>query len=125
MSGGQVAEVLASAGVLTVSGGAILGNVQVERLANMEISGGDFGGSLFALDSADVAIFGEGFNFPNGEIMDITGTITGTLADGTVLDLDFGRASTATIRLVPEPSTALLLASGLAALAVGRRRRGR
>jgi hypothetical protein len=65
---------------------------------------------------------GTGFNLPCGDITAISGTLTGTLLDGTPINNDVGRASTATIRLVPEPSTALLLAFGLVGIAAGRRR---
>ena len=66
-------------------------------------------------------IHGSDFNLPFGDITATSGTLTGILADGTPLNVDFGRASTATITLVPEPSTALLLAAGLVGLATRRR----
>jgi hypothetical protein len=52
-----------------------------------------------------VVIFGGFFNFPFGEISSTTGTITGTLADGTPLNANFTRATTATITLVATTDT--------------------
>ncbi len=45
------------------------------------------------------------------------------MADGTPISVPFNISGGGTITLVPEPSTALLLASGLVAMAAGRRRR--
>ena len=62
-------------------------------------------------------------NFPLGDIVATSGTLTGTLADGTLINIDFARASTATITL-PEPSAMTALGSGIAMLALLYRRRG-
>ena len=45
-------------------------------------------------------ISGFGFNFPLGPIADVSGILTGVLADGTAINVDFGRASGAQIVLV-------------------------
>ena len=101
----------------------------------INLSGG-FVGETDVVSGGVLNIFGSGFNFPLGAISDDFGTITGTLADGSALILSFSRdpgsaitlvlSSTrdpdSAIMLVPEPSTGLLLASGLVAMAVGRRR---
>jgi len=99
---GDAGSVDADAGVLNISGGTF---------TEMDI----FGGSA--------NIFGSGFNFPLGPIPVEFGTLTGTLADGTALNVGFARDPGSPITLIPEPSTALLLASGLVALAMGRMRR--
>lgn len=80
--------------------------------------------SILAFKTSEITVWGSGFNDPLGDIAAISGTPTGTLADGMALNIDFGRASRATITLVPEPTTALLLAFGLVGLAAGRRPRG-
>ena len=50
----------------------------------------------------------------------LSGTLTGTLADGSPLTAEFGRAVTGTIQLVPEPSAAALLVLGLVGMALRR-----
>jgi hypothetical protein len=55
------------------------------------------------------------FLFLYRPIPNTTGTLTGTVFDGTPINLDFARASTATITL-PEPSGLAGLASGVALL---------
>ena len=87
----------------------------------INIFGGSIGG-VVALGSGTITIAGIGFNLPLGNITATSGTLTGVLLDGSALSVTFGRASTATIMLVPEPSTALLLATELLVLARKRRR---
>ena len=87
----------------------------------LNISGGDITSGIIALNDSSVTIFGTGFNLPLGDILGLQGTLTGTLADGSPLNVNFGRASSARITLVPDPSTALLLAAGLVGLAMRRR----
>jgi len=53
----------------------------------------------------DVEIYGTSFNYPFGEVDDLTGTITGTLANGDSLNMAFTRASAARIVLI-ESTTA-------------------
>ena len=91
--------------------------MQAEALAILTIVG-----SNFAVDGNPV---------PYGDLVaGSSGTLTGTLASGDSLNNEFLHGVNfeihvnSIIRLVPEPSTALLLASGVAGLAVrGRRRR--
>jgi hypothetical protein len=92
-----------------------------------EIRAGDssiirISGSNFRVDGTPVGL---------GVIPFTTGTLTGTLDSGdSIIDTIFfhdGYTSAAgtftdTIELVPEPSTALLLALGLVGIAAGRRR---
>ena len=55
-------------------------------------------------DTAKLVIDGYGFNRPLGFVDDLAGRIEGTLSDGSPFAIDFGRAETATIWLVPEPN---------------------
>jgi hypothetical protein len=85
--------------MLWISGGKILGDITARNPSLTDISGGDLSGNLLALDDSVVRITGTDFNLPLGDITATCGTLTGILADGTPLNLPFGRASTATITL--------------------------
>ena len=125
ISGGEFAGDLQVHDSLTnVSGGTFTGLIRASGNALLDISGGLPLGGLLALDDSVVQIFGSGFNFPLGDIVATSGTLTGTLADGTPINVNFGRASTATITL-PEPSALTALGSGIAMLALLYRRRQR
>jgi len=58
----------------------------------LNLSGGDIASSVTALKDSPVNIFVTGFNLPFGAIGALQGALTGTLADGTPLNVDFGRA---------------------------------
>ncbi len=98
------------------------------------MSGGTVGRDLLAYDSSIITLIGSNFMVddelvPYGDLSALTGTLTGTLALGGSLNNVFYQGGyagsiTGTITLVPEPSTALLLAFGLMGLAVRRRRMG-
>ena len=109
-------------GVATLAGGALHGDIRSEVDARLRISGGALGGDLFALGISSMTIVGSRFNRPLGEISETEGMLTGVLADGTPFNVDFARGATASITLVPEPSSELLLAAGFAGLAALRRR---
>ena len=106
-------------------GGIIESDMQAGISGSLRITGGTINGSLLAFDQSIITVVGSGFNFPFGDVVPASGTLTGTLLDGTPIAVPFGRASTATITLVPEPSPALLLAVGLLALGAARRAHGR
>lgn len=72
-------------------------------------------------DVASLTIRGSAFNRPLGEVSGLTGGISGVLLDGTPFAVNFERALTATIILVPEPGAGLL-ASSLLPLALAVRR---
>jgi len=111
-------------GEIHVYGGAFT-NVELRAVdeSYIELTGGDFVNStLLAFDESLVVIYGSGFNYPMGPIPNTTGTLTGTLDDGTPITLPFARASTATIEL-PEPSALTALGSGVAILALLYRRK--
>jgi hypothetical protein len=87
----------------SMSGGTVGDDVITGGTATLNLSGGTFGGQLYANDSSAITILGFGFNFPLGDIDATAGTLTGFLADGAPLNAEFGRISTATITLIPEP----------------------
>ena len=55
-----------------------------------------------------ITIAGSGFNFPYGPIGPTSGTLVGTLLDGSPINLTFSRPDAGKIILVPEPSGAML-----------------
>jgi hypothetical protein len=69
-------------------------------------------------DASMIVVHGSGFNYPFGEILDVTGALTGTLSNGDPIDAEFQIIGDASILLVPEPAscTLLLLACGLLAI---------
>ena len=124
-SGGKVREAIEvdDAAVVNLFGGEIVGGL--EASGELNVFGGSIQNDLLALANAVVTIFGNGFNLPFGDITATSGTLTGTLADGAPLNVNFGRASTATITLVPEPPEFVLLVAGAGFLWVLYRRRVR
>ena len=109
-------------GVATVAGGAFHGDIRGDSGARLRISGGELDGDLFAQGISSMTIAGSSFNRPLGELSETEGSLSGILADGTPFSVDFARGATATITLVPEPSSALLLVAGLAGLGAIRKR---
>jgi len=127
---------------LTETGGGSLTTFVARDNATVDISGGDWSVSWTSRashyngfrsnDNARVTIYGSSPNYDLDEFITAnTGTITGTLADGTPVDLKFDRSGGGQIFLsspvsvaVPEPSTLVLSVLGLLAMALaGRRRR--
>ena len=62
---------------LNVFGGSILEGVQTRNSARVNFHGGEIAGFIFAGDTAVFTIFGNGFNFPFGDIAATSGTLTG------------------------------------------------
>jgi hypothetical protein len=135
MRGGYVVEALEAFGAssVTMSGGEVGSDLAARFSSSITMSGGLVWGELLAYHSSIIEIIGSDFKVghspqPYGDLSATTGVLTGTLASGESLINVFYQGGydgslTGTIRLtlVPEPSTALLLAFGLAGLAVGRR----
>jgi hypothetical protein len=114
----------------TMIGGTVDDELFVGGSSSFTMRGGDIGGQLLASNTAIITIVGHGFEVNDspvlyGEIAALFGRLTGTLASDEPIDNIFyqgGGSYTGTIRLVPEPSTALLLTLGLVMLTAGRQR---
>ncbi len=117
---------------MTISGGTTEWGVQSDGNSVVTISGGTLKGhnnssrpKILAQDTAQILLLGDQFNYPMGDITDLSGTVTGVLRDGSPFELDFERDSAARITLVvPEPGTAVGLALGGVVLLTRRRRAG-
>ena len=135
MSGGNVGGNLFASdfSTITMSGGNVGHDLVSRYFSTVTMSGGTLGDFLMAYESSTIILKGsdfmvDGVPVPYGDLAALTGTLTGTLEFGDSLNNMFFQGGYAgsvngTIRLVPEPSTSLLLAFGLMALAAGRRRR--
>jgi hypothetical protein len=111
-------------GLLT---GGFYNLVSVAGSAVVEMTGGSIGGNLLLGGNGSIEIVGrdfaiDGVQFGFGELTATSGVLTGIFGSGETIDVPFDRDLGATIRLVPEPGTGLLLAAGLLALG-GRRPR--
>jgi hypothetical protein len=132
MSGGNMTDMRTyGSATATLSGGQAQ-MLQSRDSSNITVSGG-WTEYLWAFDSSTLTIVGynfavDGSPVPYGDLTALTGTLTGTLDSGESIESFFeqgGGSYTGIIELVPEPSTALLLALGLGGIAAGRRRRAR
>jgi hypothetical protein len=105
--------------VVRISGGSIGEDLEAKEEATLEVTGGEVGDDLEASDRAKVTLLGgkvvdgleatgqavitvsgSGFNLPLGDLEGSGGQLTGTLADGTRLDVRFERGPRAKITLV-------------------------
>ena len=122
VSGGDLHQVIAAdSSTVTVSGGTVRG-LRARNNATLTLLGGTITDDLSAGNVALLKVVGSGFQVdgvpvPLGNLTATSGRLTGLLASGDSLNANFfqGGASPndGTIRLVPEPSTALLLGAGL------------
>ncbi len=109
MSGGTIKGHLGGDQDLTISGGIIESGISASDFATHNIRGGTILGGVLAIDSTTIIFHGGSFNFPLGPIGADSGHLTGILADGSPISVDFGKGSFSNIILVPEPSTVALL----------------
>ena len=113
--GGNIAGIGVSSGTLNINGGSIDDDITIlDSIVN--IYGGDINNSIHVYDRSSVNIYGSGFNYALGLINDASGVLTGTLADGTLLNLPFNQDSRSQIVIIPEPATLILFAIGGIAL---------
>ena len=104
--------ILGGTSSFTMLGGEIHSRLKAYGNSTAIIRGGGIGSDLQAGINSTVYIYGDNFNFNFGPITETEGTIKGTLESGISLYLPFTRATNASIILVPEPATLILLALG-------------
>lgn len=103
---------------LNISGGLFIDSIVATNDTVLDITGGLFGGTIDVRYNAVITISGTGFNYPYGEISDITGILAGTLDSGEAINNNFSIShygpgyDGAKIVLTPEPTTLLLLGLG-------------
>jgi len=130
MSGGTVGDLEAhGSSLITMSGGVSLANLEASDSSVITWTGGSVSDDVGTADSsATIVIDGTGFAVggvpvPYGDLAGLPGILTGTLASGDPINNPIWGSGT--ITLIPEPSTALLLLTGLFGLAGYRRGRAR
>lgn len=97
---------------VTIFGGEIVWNLKAKADSRISLYGGSIGNILTAEDTSIITVYGSNFNYGPGEIPDRTGTLTGILSNGDPINNDFYISTNASIVLVPEPSTLLLVVLG-------------
>jgi hypothetical protein len=136
ISGGTISNLLAQAGITNIfdgtiknfiaensgtaniSGGSITDNLYADNFSTVNISGGTINGYLYARDSGIANIFGQNFQYGTGLSLSGnrvigTGILSGEWLDGTPWAINIIKnSSTATILVIPEPATLLLLGVG-------------
>jgi len=99
-----------------ILGGEMLDNVVARNNSSIDITGGNLHGIIDVYDDAVITLYGSNFNYSYGAITNSTGILTGTLANGNPINNRFYVHDNASIVLVPEPATLLLLGFGAAVL---------
>ncbi|MHC4104138.1 MAG: PEP-CTERM sorting domain-containing protein [Planctomycetota bacterium] len=96
----------------TILGGEIGWNLKAQADSRISLYGGSIEHMLNAEDTSIITVYGSNFNYGLGEILDPTGTLTGILSNGDAINNDFYISTNASMVLVPEPATLLLLVFG-------------
>lgn len=123
LSGGSVNNQLSvyNTSHLNMYDGLIGFGLETNHDSSAYICGGAIGGDLEMWNSSNITIAGNGFNYSYGTLSNMPGVLTGTLLNGDPINNSFYIHDYATMTLVPEPSTILLL--GLGGIFLRRRRK--
>ena len=116
---------------LELSGGSLDGYLYLYNAAQAFISGGIITDRIQSgqkddtvIDTSVITIYGTGFNYPYGPILDVTGILTGTLLNGDPINNEFRIYDNASIILaIPEPASVFFFVGGICAFL--RKRSGR
>jgi hypothetical protein len=107
--GGRVGGYLSSSkeAVINVFGGEFIGDLRAysepsQPGGGINVFGGMISEELQAIEIGVLTVTGGPFNFPFGDLVPLSGTLSGTLSDGTTINTPFGRSTTARIVLVAE-----------------------
>ena len=114
-SGGRVEGQLMFKGSSTgaISGGVFEGGLQVQDGARLSIYGGGGSASVLVLSQGLLELVGGSFDRPLGFVEGTSGSLSGILADGNPISIDFQKSGTASIllRAPATPTTSDLSAS--------------
>ena len=122
--GGSMSEIDAhGASEVNIYSGSILDGLYPFEEGLVNIYGGSILDGLFPSGDSRINIYGGGFNYPYGPIMDISGTLTGTLNSGESINWYFERLHASSIYLIPAPGAILLGGIGIGLVGWLRRRR--
>lgn len=124
--GGQFSSTVDAYGEITILGGTFQNMVRADAYGYIAISGGIFNDQLRVTQNSSMFIYGtdftiDGLSVGYGPITAMSGTLSGILYSGEALNVSFDIFESASIVLIPEPATILLL--GLGGLALLRRRK--
>ena len=84
---------------LIMRGGSVGQYLYAEDTSALTISGGWIDRTMYVRHNAEITIMGRDFNYPLGYIDNVSGTLTGTLANGDPIDIDFVREGNGAILL--------------------------
>ncbi len=97
--------------------GGTMGNAKACGASTIDIYGGQIDWGIYAIQDSIITIWGskfslDGISVSYGPITATSGTITGTLSSGEIINVPFDSLDNASIILVPEPASVLLLGLG-------------
>ena len=112
--GGSIGNSVTAAGSmqLNIFDGSIMGGLAAMETGQVSISGGTIGDIVWCAGSSQITIVGSDFNYPYGTLTG-SGLLTGILASGDLININFSTLEDARIVLTPVPSAVILGSIGL------------